>query len=65
MAWHGNATIGFNAGGTLFENHPLSGMAYVNSIACTNQSRTVWTNLVYRLTPRGKICMQQSHLADE
>ena len=53
MAWHGNATIGFNAGGTWFENHVLSGTAGANSIACTNRSSSVWTNVVYKLTPRG------------
>lgn len=54
MAWHGNATIGFNAGGTFFKNHPLSGTADVSSIACEDSSHMVWTNLVYKLTPRGK-----------
>lgn len=53
MAWHGNATIGFNAGGTWFENHPLSRTVNANSIACINDNYTVWTNLVYKLTPRG------------
>jgi hypothetical protein len=53
MTWHGNATIGFNAGGTWFENHPFSGTVNANLIACTNSSQTVWTNLVYKLTPRG------------
>ena len=55
MGWNGNATIGFNAGGTWFENHPLSGTVNTNSIACTNYSQTVWTNLVYKLTPRGTV----------
>ena len=53
MSWHGNATIGFNAGGNFHENHPLSGSAGVSSIACENSSRTVWRNLIYELTPRG------------
>lgn len=54
MTWHGNATTGFNAGGTWFENHPLSRTVNSNTIACTNNSQTVWTNLVYKLTPRGE-----------
>ena len=53
MAWHGSATIGFNSGGAYFENHPLSGTANVNSVACENSRLSVWTNLVYELTPRG------------
>ena len=54
VSWHGNATVGFNAGGTWFENHPLSGTRRVASIACLNSTTSVWTNLVYRLTPSGK-----------
>ena len=54
MSWHGNATVGFNAGGTLFENHPLTGTSSANLIACLSYSNTVWTNLVYKLTPSGK-----------
>ena len=53
VSWHGHATIGYNAGGTLFENHKLSGMNTANSVACLNYSSTVWSNLVYRLTPAG------------
>jgi len=53
LSWHGNATIGFNAGGTLYKNYPGSGSSSVHSIACTNYSRSVWTNVVYKLTPNG------------
>lgn len=53
MTWHGNATIGFNAGGTFFENHYLSGTTNAHLISCSNFSHTVWANLVYRLIPRG------------
>ena len=55
MSWHGNATVGFNAGGTLFENHPLTGTSSANSVACLSYSTTVWMNLVYKLTPSGKL----------
>lgn len=54
VSWHGSATVGFNAGGTWFENHPLSGTRNVASVACLNSTRSVWTNLVYKLTPGGK-----------
>lgn len=53
MTWSGNATIGFNAGGSHFENHLLSGTSSTKSIACKNQSNTMWTNLVFKLTPNG------------
>ena len=53
VTWHGNATIGFNAGGTWFENHPLSGTFSADSVACLNYNSSVWTSLVYKLTPRG------------
>ena len=66
MTWNGNATIGFNAGGTWFENHPLSRTSNANSVACLNNSRTVWTNLVYKLTPRGmfRLCTYHHYPLD-
>ena len=54
MTWSGNATIGFNAGGSHFENHPLSGTLNTKSIACMNYNSTVWTNIIFKLTPNGK-----------
>lgn len=54
VSWHGNATVGFNAGGTWFENHPFSGTRNVASVSCLNTTTSVWTNLVYKLTPDGK-----------
>lgn len=53
MSWNGNATVGFNAGGTWFENHPLSGTSKIDSVACLNYTSAVWTSLVYKLTPNG------------
>ena len=53
MSWHGNATVGFNAGGTLYENHPLAGTSSANSVSCLSYSTAVWMNLVYKLTPTG------------
>ena len=57
--WSGNATIGFNAGGSQFENHPFSGTFNTKSIACINYNNTVWTNLIYKLTPNGKTIISQ------
>jgi hypothetical protein len=54
MTWSGNATIGFNAGGSQYENHPLSGSSITRSIACMNYSSTVWINLLFKLTPNSK-----------
>ena len=54
VSWYGNATVGFNAGGTWFENHPLSGTSSVSSVACLNSTGGIWTTLVYKLTPAGK-----------
>ena len=55
MTWSGNATIGFNAGGSQFENHPLSGSSMTQSIGCMNYNSTVWTNLLFKLTPNSKL----------
>ena len=46
------ATIGFNAKGLYYDNHPLSGLSVVNSIACINEDeecRGELSNLVYQL----------------
>ena len=45
MQWSGNATIGFNADGMLFENHHISGISG-NSVACKSSP---WTNIIYQL----------------
>ena len=55
MSWHGRATVGFNAGGSLFDNHPLSGNSSINSLACMNYTTTMWTSLIYKLTPLSKL----------
>ena len=55
MTWSGNATIGFNAGGSQFENHPLSGSSIAQSIGCMNYNSTVWTNLLFKLTPNSNL----------
>lgn len=58
MTWSGNATIGYNAGGSQFENHPLSGSSNTESIGCMNYNNTVWTNIVFKLTPNSKTTYQ-------
>ena len=50
LGWSGRrSTIGFNARGEIWANHPLSGQPYSNAIACLN-SHSVWNNIVYDLT---------------
>ena len=40
------ATIGFNARGEYYQNHPFSGLSIANNVACTGMQ---WNTLVYRL----------------
>ena len=41
------ATIGFNARGEYYQNHPFSGLSVANNVACDGGSQ--WNTLVYRL----------------
>ena len=50
LGWSGRATVGFNAGGSYYVNHPLSGSQLSNAIACANPD-SEWNNIVYDLTP--------------
>ena len=52
MEWSGlyqHAVIGYNAFGSPFENHPLSGTPDILTIACENRPYTNWSNQVYQL----------------
>lgn len=50
LRWAGErSTIGFNAGGEYYANHPLSGQPFSNAIACLNNV-SIWNNIVYDLT---------------
>ena len=49
MDWSGRATIGFNAGGEYYANHPLGRQPFSNAVACLN-SNSEWNNIVYDLT---------------
>ena len=55
MTWSDEATIGFNAAGDHYENHPLSGLLTANAIDCvhdTGDESAVFTNnVVYDLVP--------------
>ena len=53
MEWSGlftHAVVGYNAFGQDFENHPLSGSADINNIACENQEHnTAWSNQIFKI----------------
>ena len=52
MAWAVQPTIGFNAGGTLYYNHPLTGENYAFNIGCVHTGESNDTNnVVYDLVP--------------
>lgn len=45
-----DATIGFSASPDFFENHPLSGTSSVTEIDCLDHPKSVWTNLIYKIS---------------
>lgn len=51
IQWSGSATIGFNAAGSFYSNHPYSGTINTDAIDCTNSTSNTGTNLVYDLVP--------------
>ena len=53
IQWSGywrHATIGYNAAGEFYENHPLTGLSQVMSIGCLNNPEFEWNNVVYQLS---------------
>ena len=55
IQWGSNAIIGFNAAGTYYQNHNLSGLPTVPDIACQALPEQV-NNVVYDLVPSGSQC---------
>ena len=52
MKWSNEATIGWNAGGELYANHPLSGLPAANEIACVHRIQgSDLNNVIYDLVP--------------
>ena len=52
MKWSNEATIGWNAGGELYANHPLSGLPAANEIACVHRIQSSdLNNVIYDLVP--------------
>ena len=50
LNWAGSAaTIGFNAGGEYFADHPVSRLHFSNAVACMDHL-SVWNNVLYDLT---------------
>ena len=50
--WWPFSTIGYNAAGLFYENHPFTGQSFVSDIACINmkKSNIEWSNVVYKLS---------------
>lgn len=54
VSWSDEATIGYNAAGDFFMNHPLSGRLHANAIGCvhvTAEDAVPINNVVYDLVP--------------
>ena len=50
MNWAYRPTIGFNAAGGYFVNHPNTGSTSGEEIACLNSPISQWYNLVYGIS---------------
>ena len=53
MEWSGYwryPTIGYNAGGFPYYNHPLTSLSAANKIACANDPETEWNNVITKLS---------------
>ena len=51
LQWSYNGpTIGYNAGGAYFKNHPNTGSFAAHEIACLNSPQSDWYNVVYNLS---------------
>ena len=51
MGWSDAASIGYNAGGDYYDNHPLSGEPESRVIGCVHTPGSVWNNVVFDLSP--------------
>ena len=50
MNWAYGPTIGFNAAGDYYVNHPNTGSTNGEEIACLNSPTSQWYNLVYEIS---------------
>ena len=50
MNWAFGPTIGFNAAGDYYVNHPNTGSRNGEEIACLNSPTSEWYNLVYEIS---------------
>ncbi len=51
MEWSLNGpTIGYNAAGDYFQNHPNTGSFLAHEIACLNGEVSEWYNVVYNIS---------------
>ena len=52
MQWSDEATIGFNAAGTLYKLHPLSGRLHASAIDCVHMlNGSFINNVIFDLAP--------------
>lgn len=61
MEWSGlwrYATVGYNARGDYYMNHPLTGFSIVNNIACENSQQSEFNNVVYELSLSDDVVQQ-------
>ena len=61
MQWNGlwnYPTIGYNAAGVLFENHPLTGREEANQIDCLYSNSSQYNNVVYKISADADIIQQ-------
>ena len=56
MNWSDEATIGFNAAGDYYMNHPFAGQLHANIIGCVHVSQgSPLNNVIYDLVPSGVV----------
>ena len=53
LEWSEGSVIGFNAGGSYYANHPLSGTFSARDIDCVHFPESEWNNVVYDVTSNG------------
>ena len=53
VQWSDGSVIGFNAAGSYYTNHPLSGLISARDIDCVHSPGSEWNNVVYDVNPNG------------
>ena len=53
IEWSDGSVIGFNAGGSYYDNHPLSDSISARDIDCVHSPGSEWNNVIYDVNPNG------------